>query len=37
VIEAVAEVHEWRDRLRGLRIREAPAALRHFTAQFEEV
>jgi len=32
VIEAIVEVFAMRDRLRGLRIVEAPAALRHFTA-----
>jgi tryptophanase len=37
VIEATAEVFQQRDRLRGLRIVEEPAALRHFTAKFEEV
>lgn len=37
VIEAAAEVFEQRARIRGLRITEAPPALRHFTAKFEEV
>jgi tryptophanase len=37
VIEAAAEVYEHRDRIRGLRIVEAPAVLRHFTAKFAEV
>jgi tryptophanase len=37
VVEAVAEVHQRRGDLRGLRIVEAPPALRHFTAKFEEV
>ncbi|MBI1831971.1 MAG: tryptophanase [Planctomycetes bacterium] len=37
VIEAIVEVFQERDRLRGLRIVEAPPALRHFTARFEEV
>ena len=37
VIEAAAEVFARRGDLRGLRIVEAPAALRHFTARFEEV
>jgi tyrosine phenol-lyase len=36
VAEAVGELHAGRDSLRGLRIVEAPAALRHFTARFEE-
>jgi len=35
--EAVIEVHERRHEIRGLRIVEAPAVLRHFTATFEEV
>jgi tryptophanase len=37
VIEAVAEVFERRRAIRGLRIREAPAVLRHFSVKFEEV
>lgn len=37
VIEALAELATTRDRIRGLRIVEAPAVLRHFTAKFEEV
>jgi len=37
VVEAVIEVFKRRDRLRGLRIVEEPAALRHFTAKFAEV
>jgi tyrosine phenol-lyase len=37
VIEAIIEVYEQRDRLRGLRIIEEPPVLRHFTAKFEEV
>jgi tryptophanase len=37
VIEAVAEVHQRRHTIRGLRIAEAPPVLRHFTARFEEV
>jgi tryptophanase len=37
VIEAVVEVFERRDRLRGLRIVESPPTLRHFTAKFEEL
>jgi tryptophanase len=37
VIEATAEVYRQRDRIRGLRITEAPPVLRHFTAKFAEV
>ncbi len=37
VIEATAEVFRDRDKMRGLRITAEPEALRHFTAQFEEV
>jgi tryptophanase len=37
VVEAVVEVYQKRDTLRGLRIVDAPATLRHFTATFEEV
>jgi tryptophanase len=37
VVEAVVEVFRRRDELRGLRIVEAPPALRHFTAKFEEL
>ena len=37
VIEAVGEVFQDRDKIRGLKIVEEPAALRHFTAKFEEV
>jgi tryptophanase len=37
VVEAVAEVFAARERLRGLRILEAPPTLRHFTARFAEV
>ncbi len=36
VIEAIIEVFQKRDTLRGLRITREPAALRHFSAQFEE-
>ena len=36
-IEATIEVFQNRDTLRGLRITEAPRALRHFTARFEEI
>ncbi len=35
--EAVIELHQERDHLRGLGIVEEPAALRHFTAKFEEL
>jgi tyrosine phenol-lyase len=37
VVEAVVEVYRQRETLRGLRIVEAPPALRHFTAKFEEI
>ena len=37
VIEAVGEVFAKRSDIRGLRIVEAPAVLRHFTAKFEEM
>jgi len=37
VVEAVIEVFAKRDQLRGLRIVEEPAALRHFTAKFAEL
>lgn len=37
VVEAVLEVFARRERLRGLRIVEAPAALRHFSARFDEL
>jgi tryptophanase len=37
VVEAVCEVFSFRAQLRGLRISEAPAALRHFTAKFEQL
>jgi tryptophanase len=37
VVEAVGEVFARRRAIRGLRILEAPAVLRHFTARFEEV
>jgi tyrosine phenol-lyase len=37
VVEAVVEVYEQREKLRGLRIVAAPATLRHFTARFEEM
>ncbi|MCL4719611.1 MAG: tryptophanase [Phycisphaerae bacterium] len=37
VIEAVAEVHQRRQALRGLRFTYEPPVLRHFTARFEEL
>ena len=37
VVEAVVETFRERDAIRGLRLVEAPAALRHFTARFEEI
>ena len=37
VVEAIIELFAARDRIRGLRIVEAPASLRHFTARFEEL
>jgi tyrosine phenol-lyase len=37
VIEACGELAATKDKIRGLRIVEAPAVLRHFTARFEEV
>jgi tryptophanase len=37
VIEAVVEVFQRREKIRGLRITEEPPALRHFTAKFQEV
>jgi len=37
VIEAIVEVFQQRDKLRGLRITAEPPALRHFTARFEEL
>jgi tyrosine phenol-lyase len=37
VIEALGELAAVKDRIRGMRITEAPAVLRHFTAKFEEV
>lgn len=36
VAEAVVEMYEQRDSLKGLRIIEAPTVLRHFTAKFAE-
>jgi tyrosine phenol-lyase len=37
VIEALAEIYTRRTQLRGLRIVEAPAVLRHFSAKFAEL
>jgi tryptophanase len=37
VIEAIADLYQKRETIRGLRIVEAPPVLRHFTAKFEEV
>jgi tryptophanase len=37
VIEAITEVFQQREQIRGLRIIEQAAALRHFTAKFAEV
>ena len=37
VVESVAELFEQRERLRGLRIVEAPRVLRHFSAKFAEI
>jgi tryptophanase len=37
VVEVCQEVYAARERLRGLRITSAPSALRHFTAEFEEL
>jgi tryptophanase len=37
VVEAVVEVFQRREQIRGLRIVEEPPVLRHFTAKFEEV
>ena len=37
VIEAVGEVFREREKIKGLKIVEAPAVLRHFTAKFAEV
>ena len=37
VVEAVIELHKQRESLRGLRIIEEPASLRHFTARLEEL
>jgi tryptophanase len=35
--EVLLHVHQIRDRIRGVRIKEAPEVLRHFTASFEPV
>jgi tryptophanase len=37
VVEATVELFRQREKMRGLRITAEPEALRHFTAQFEEV
>jgi len=37
VIEAVTELFTIRSEIRGLRIVESPATLRHFSARFEEI
>jgi tyrosine phenol-lyase len=37
VIEAVCEIHNRRSEIRGLKITEAPAQLRHFSAKFAEI
>jgi tryptophanase len=37
VIDSTIEIFAERERLRGLRIVKAPATMRHFTAQFEEL
>jgi tryptophanase len=37
VVEALIDLFAHRDRIRGLRIVDAPASLRHFSARFEEV
>jgi tryptophanase len=37
VIEATLEVFAQRQNIRGMRIVKEPPALRHFTAEFEEV
>jgi tryptophanase len=37
VVEAMGQVWRSRENIRGLRIVEAPAFLRHFTARFEPV
>ena len=37
VVEAIIELFGQRDRIRGLRLVEAPESLRHFSARFEEI
>jgi tryptophanase len=37
VVEAILEVHSYRDRIRGMRIVEEPPFLRHFSARFDWV
>ena len=37
VVEAILEVHQRRDELRGLEIAEQPVFLRHFSARFRQV
>ena len=37
VVEAILEVHAYRDRIRGMRIVEEPPFLRHFSARFDWV
>ena len=37
VVEAILEVHERREAIRGLEIVEEPPFLRHFSAQFRQV
>ena len=37
VVEAIIELFEDRDRIRGMRMTEAPEVLRHFSARFEEI
>jgi tryptophanase len=37
VVEGVCDVFQRREQIRGLRIVEEPAVLRHFTAKFEQL
>jgi tryptophanase len=37
VVEAIVEIHQQRQEIRGLRLLEAPPVLRHFTARFAEL